>query len=331
MIFSPPLQAIDNIYQTLQILSVAGLVLFVTRKKLIIGKKCKITRNLSDQIIVITGANSGIGKEAALELAKMGPTLILACRDIQRSLPVVEQIKKKSNNPKVELRYLDLADLDSVKKFSEKFQKDYHKLDILVNNAGISSLPNRSLTKDGFEAHMGVNHLGHFYLTNLLVKSLKASKSSRVINVSSRMHYTTNMSWDDMMLDKKYNPRIAYAQSKLANVMFIKELQRRLKGTNIKCISLTPGLVRTNLFRYSSWKKIAIYICYPFYYFISRSPLQGAQEILYCALQENDKLKGGEFYYMFKTKQPNKEALNEENLIKFWNASEQLITNKIQK
>lgn len=146
--------------------------------------------SLTGKTIIITGANAGIGYETALELAKRDAHLILACRDQKRGQEALDKIKNESNNTKIELELLDLSSLKSIKEFSERIQKKLNRLDVLINNAGLLGPPKRQLTQDGFEATFGVNHLGHFYLTNQLLDLLKKSAPSRIVNLSSRAHYS---------------------------------------------------------------------------------------------------------------------------------------------
>ena len=320
--------------QKLALAGVAGVAALTLGKIYFNGAVCKLTRDLSGQVVVITGANTGIGFETAKALAKFKATVILACRDEKRTNAAIEQIKKETGNQDVVFMKLDLSDLASVKEFAQNFKAKYDKLNILINNAGVMALPQRVTSKDGYELQFATNHLGHFYLTNLLLDVIKKSAPSRIINLSSMIQLRGKFNFEDINAEKAYDPLEAYAQSKLANVVFTKELQRRLEGTQIKVVSLHPGAVRTELARYilgPVYMKIVYALGYPFYWYFTKSALQGAQTTLYCALVDHDKLVPGAYYSDCKTKKPNKAALNEENWKRLWEVSENLIKEKVAK
>lgn len=189
---------------------------------------------------IITGANTGIGKENAIDFARRGAKVYIACRDVQRGEDALKDIKTASGSDKVFFLQLDLASLDSVREFSRKFHELESQLHLLINNAGVMMCP-KALTKDGFEMQIGTNHLGHFLLTNLLLDLLKASAPSRIVNVSSAGHTMSDINKDDLMSEKSYSKLKAYAQSKLANVLFSTELAKKLEGTGVTVNSLHPG------------------------------------------------------------------------------------------
>lgn len=150
-----------------------------------------MANSMTGKTVIITGANAGIGFETALELARRDAHVILACRDQKRGQEAVDKIKNETKNNNVELELVDLSNLKSIKEFSENILKKLNRLDVLINNAGLLGPAKRQLTQDGFEVTFGVNHLGHFYLTNLLLDLIKKSAPSRIINVSSRAHYSS--------------------------------------------------------------------------------------------------------------------------------------------
>jgi NAD(P)-dependent dehydrogenase (short-subunit alcohol dehydrogenase family) len=209
------------------------------------------TTDIPDQsakIVVITGANSGIGFAAAKAMAEKGARVIFACRSQERGSAAVRSISSVHPSANVELILLDLADLASVHAFASEFSERYDSLDILINNAGLMALP-RSTTADGFEMQFGVNHLGHFALTGLLMNRLLAADRARIVNVSSALHLSGVINFDDLNGESSYNKWSAYSQSKLANLLFAFELNRRLEKNGYDAISVGchPGYAATNL------------------------------------------------------------------------------------
>jgi NAD(P)-dependent dehydrogenase (short-subunit alcohol dehydrogenase family) len=197
---------------------------------------------------VITGANSGIGYEAALELARKGAHVVLACRDQGKGRGAVDAIEAKHRAASVSLMELDLADLKSIRRFADAVRDAHPALHGLLNNAGVMAIPYRR-TADGFEMQFGTNHLGHFALTGLLLDRLLATPGARVVTVSSNAHKFGAMRWDDLQWERGYRKWFAYSQSKLANLLFANELQRRLSAAKAGPISVAchPGYAATNL------------------------------------------------------------------------------------
>jgi NAD(P)-dependent dehydrogenase (short-subunit alcohol dehydrogenase family) len=200
----------------------------------------------SGRTAVVTGANSGIGYCAARELARRGASVVLACRSAQRADEAVERLRAEVPGGRFEYRPLDLADLSSVRRFAKDYEGD--RLDLLINNAGLMAIP-YALTADGFETQFGVNHLGHFALTGLLLPRLLASPGSRVVSVSSAMHARANVDLDDLNSERGYRRWTAYSRSKSANLLFIHELARRLAGAGSGTVATAahPGFAATNL------------------------------------------------------------------------------------
>ncbi|MGG3561848.1 oxidoreductase [Neobacillus rhizosphaerae] len=209
-----------------------------------------INKNFVAQKIIITGANSGIGYEAAKALSKSGAEVILAVRNEEKGKAAAESIVKEVAQAKVAVIRLDLADLASVRDFVENYNKRYDSLHILINNAGVM-VPPYGLTKDGFELQFGSNHLGHFALTGLLLPLLKNTPQSRVVSLSSIAHRGASIDFDNLDGSKGYKGMKFYGQSKLANLLFAKELDYRLKENGLPTISLAchPGISSTNLFK----------------------------------------------------------------------------------
>lgn len=208
------------------------------------GQFRKNTR-IDDKIVVITGANAGIGKETAIDLAKRGGKIYIACRDITRGQDALTEIKARSGSDNIHFLQLDLASMESIREFSRKFHQLEQKLHILINNAGVMACP-KSYTADGFELQFGTNHLGHFLLTNLLLDLLKKAAPSRIVIVSSIMHRIGFIKRNDLMREQRYWKWFVYGQSKLANILFARELSKRLEGSGVTANSLHPGRYKKN-------------------------------------------------------------------------------------
>ncbi len=213
--------------------------------------------DLSALTVVVTGANSGLGLQTSLELAHKGAVVVMACRDRSRGQAAVEQVQAQVPGARVELGSLDLADLAEVRAFAERLLAEHPRVDVLVNNAGIMATP-RFTTADGFEGQLGTNHLGHFALTGLLLPGLLAAGRAgvsplggraRVVTVASMAHRSGRLHRDDLMLERAYRPWQAYGQSKLANLLFMRELAHRAAAAAVPLASLAahPGYAATNL------------------------------------------------------------------------------------
>ena len=209
------------------------------------------TERMPDQrgkLVLVTGGNSGIGYQAALALAAKGAQVVLAIRSLEKGQAAIERIKRAHPQAAVEAQALDLADLASVRRFAEAFVQRHSSLPLLINNAGVMALPYRR-TADGFEMQFGTNHLGHFALTGLLLPAILAAPNARVVTVSSGLHMNGTIAFDDLNGAKAYNRSRAYSQSKLANLLFAYELQRRFAAARASAISVGchPGYAATNL------------------------------------------------------------------------------------
>lgn len=205
--------------------------------------------DLAGKVIIVTGANSGIGWEATRELARKGAEVIMACRDQEKARAALQEIKEGIPQAKLVSIPLDLADLASIRRFAEEYRKRYDRLDVLLNNAGIMLVP-YGRTADGFESQFGTNHLGHFALTGLLIDLILETPGSRVVNISSNAHYGGEMDFSDLQFEGGgYNSMKAYSRSKLANLLFTYELQRRFENRGADSIALAahPGISATGL------------------------------------------------------------------------------------
>uniref|UniRef100_A0AAA9SEN4 Retinol dehydrogenase 13 n=1 Tax=Bos taurus TaxID=9913 RepID=A0AAA9SEN4_BOVIN len=228
--------------------AVGGAVLL---KDFVAGGACPSKATIPGKTVIVTGANTGIGKQTALELAKRGGNIILACRDMEKCEAAAKEIRGETLNHRVNARHLDLASLKSIREFAAKVTEEEEHVHILINNAAVMRCPHWT-TEDGFEMQLGVNYLGHFLLTNLLLDKLKASAPSRIINVSSLAHVAGHIDFEDLNWEKrKYDTKAAYCQSKLAVVVSTKELSRRLQGTGVTVNALHPGVARTELGRHT--------------------------------------------------------------------------------
>ncbi len=202
----------------------------------------------SGRVALVTGANSGLGLIAARELARAGARVVLACRNMDKGATALREITDEVPRAEAELAALDLSSLDSIRSFAQDFSKAHDGLDLLINNAGVMAPPRRT-TEEGFELQFGTNHLGHFALTGLLLGALEGRSGARVVTVSSTAHRMGRINFDDLHGERRYRRWRAYGQSKLANLLFALELDRRLRGASstISSLAAHPGYAATNL------------------------------------------------------------------------------------
>jgi NAD(P)-dependent dehydrogenase (short-subunit alcohol dehydrogenase family) len=289
--------------------------------------------NQTGRVAIVTGANIGLGYESALALARQGAQVVMASRDQAKGQKALTNLKAAVPGAKAELMRLDLADLASVRAFAGEFKARYDRLDLLLNNAGVMAIPRRE-TADGFEMQFGTNHLGHFALTGLLLDLLLKTPDSRVVNVSSSAQYMGRMNFEDPQLRQNYSRWGAYGQSKLANVLFTHELQRRLEQAGSTTISASahPGGARTNLQATSvnaSGNRIERTLDAIFSPLLMQSAAMGALPQLYAATAPD--VKGGEFFgprffmrgYPVRAKAARR-SFSEADARRLWNLSEEL-------
>jgi len=248
------------------------------------------TEDIPDQggkSVIVTGANSGIGFETARFLALHGATVIMACRNLEKGQAAADQIRSQNPRGQVILQRLDLADLASVGQFAENYLAEFDRLDILINNAGVM-VPPYQRTADGFELQFGTNHLGHFKLTGLLIDMLQSTPDARVVTVSSGLHIFGRINFQVLNSQRSYQKMLAYCQSKLANVLFGYELQRRAAGSGGFPISIVvhPGFAATNVQRYNPLFRMLNPI-------LAQSQAMGALPSLYAAT--SPEIHGGEY------------------------------------
>jgi NAD(P)-dependent dehydrogenase (short-subunit alcohol dehydrogenase family) len=237
---------------------------------------------------VVTGANSGIGFETARALAAKGARVVLACRSEERGREAEARLRAAVPNADARFEPLDLGSLASVRAFAEKLRAAESRLDLLVNNAGVM-MPPYGKTVDGFETQLGTNHLGHFALTGLLLELIRRTPKARVVVVSSLAHFWGGIAWDDLQSERSYNPTRAYGQSKLANLLFMRELERRFEAARVDALAAGshPGSTRTELQRHSGLMHAVVAV-------FSQEPPAGALPSLYAATAPD--VKGGEYF-----------------------------------
>ena len=243
--------------------TVLGLYLIRLYRKWIAGGVCTSQARLDGKTVIITGANSGIGLETAVDMAKRNARVILACRSVERGKAALADVKKRSGNDNVVFVQLNLGSLASVRAFAAKILEDEQRIDILINNAGVMMIAERTLTSDGFEMQFGVNHLGHFLLTNLLLDRIKETPRARIVNLSSSAQgymFAGKFNFDNMNSERSYGPMAAYCNSKLANVLFTRSLAKRLEGTGITTNAVDPGAIKTGLQQHLTFPMVS-FVC----------------------------------------------------------------------
>jgi len=294
--------------------------------------KCLANTRLDNKTVIITGCNTGIGKITAGELYKLGARVLMACRDVKKAQEAAEDIKTVAQNQdskdvgELVVQKLDLASLASVRECAKKILETESHIDILINNAGLMMCP-YTLTEDGFELQFGTNHLGHFLFTCLLLPRIISSAPSRIITLSSVAHARGKIDFDDLDWKKRpYSAIQAYGQSKLANVLFSKELARRLGDKKVSTYAVHPGIIRTELGRhmdsvyFRGSRKLAATLGYFFY----KTPDQGAQTTLHCALEPSLSSQTGLYYSDCAMKEPSALAKDEELAKRLWEESAKL-------
>ena len=274
--------------------------------------------SMEGKICIITGANSGIGKATAIDLAKMNATIVMMCRSKERGEEAQKKIIELTGNKKVDLLLCDLSSQESIRKFVSEFKSKYQKLHILINNAGIM-LSKRVISVDGFEMNFAVNYLASFLLTNLLLDVLKKSAPSRIINVSSAAHRMAKMDFDDLQSEKrKYRLFKIYGTSKLALMLFSYELNRRLEGTSVTVNTLHPGVVNTNLGQdQSSFSR-------GFAKLFFKKPEKGAETSIYLASSQEVEGITGKYFIKKQQKQSSEESYNEDYAKRLWELSTEM-------
>lgn len=289
--------------------------------------RCKSTCSMKGKTVIVTGANSGLGKMTARELARRGARIILACRDLESAAKAVQEIRQVTTKGELIIKHLDLASFASIRKFADNIHLTEPTLDVLINNAGVFQCPFQK-TADGFETQFGVNHLGHFLLTKLLLSLLLKSASSRIVIVASNLYKSGKIDFTNLNGETAYDRKAAYSNSKLANVLFGRELAKRIQGLETDVYITSPGMVWTNLGRHVSlsiWKKLALVV---FGIAFIRTPLEGCQTILHCATSDEIRGKSGVYYHNCKELPFFPNALDDDVATQLWEVSEELTSLK---
>ncbi|CAL4200428.1 unnamed protein product [Meganyctiphanes norvegica] len=280
---------------------------------------------MENKTVIITGSNTGIGKETALGICKLGATVILAVRNVKKGEVARDDILATAKGNHCEVHELDVSSMASVRKFAAAMKG--RRIDILINNAAVADLP-RQLTKEGLELTVATNHLGHFLLSHLLLPQLQATRG-RIVNVASIGHFWSSAASLDIENDLKYERSVwtmeLYLSTKLMNVLFSNELAKRLKGTGVTSNALCPGAVKTSILRHTFSNNWWGGIANMFNSILSNSPEKGAQTSIYVAV--SDELKGvsGAYFTNGKSSQASKLSQDETLCRKLWEVSEKLV------
>ncbi|MBN3298917.1 RDH14 dehydrogenase, partial [Amia calva] len=297
----------------------ASLICFLILKWMKRRRYCMDLNRLDNKTVLITGGNSGIGKETAIALAMRGARVIIACRDLQKAEVAVREIRRKSRSMNVLHMELDLANLRSIRNFCKTFLQKEKRLDILINNAGMPSV--LDWTDDGFSMCFGVNHLGHFLLTNLLLGRLKECSPSRVITLTSTAYKYQKLDFQDL----NYNivPFFSFCRSKLANIYFTHELSRLMEGKGVTAYAIHPGYVQSNWTCHFSilFRIVMKVIMYMFFV-----PCEvGAQTVIYCAVSDDVLPYSGGFFIDCQHTALRPFAKDAGVAKKLWEASERMV------
>jgi retinol dehydrogenase-12 len=266
--------------------------------------------------VVLTGASRGIGRETALALGKMGAKLSLVVRDAELGKKVASEVEGGA-----EVFVADLSSMADVRRVANEIREKHDTIDVLVNNAG-AILMERIVTKDGHEATFATNHLAYFLLTKLLLDAVKKSPSGRIVNVASEAHRRGTMKWDDLMGEKKYFGPNAYCQSKLANILFTKELAKRLEGSRVTANCLHPGVIASGFARNN--KGVVGFLAKLVSPFLMSSE-DGAKTTIFLATNDSVAKTSGKYFDSCREKKPTREARDDDAAKRLWEVSEALL------
>jgi len=284
--------------------------------------------DMRGKTVVITGGNSGIGLETALSLARAGAKTVITARDPARGEAAVADIRARSGRDDVDLVVFDLGSIASIREGASAILHRCGRIDVLVNNAGVV-LSDRRETEDGFEATFGVNHVGHFVLTELLLERIKESAPARIVNVASTAHKGARkgLDFDDLQSKRNYSGMQVYSKSKLANIYFTTELARRLQGTGVTVNCLHPGTVATGYGRDGDTSGVlafGVMVIKPFIL----SAKQGARTSIYLASSPEVAGVTGQYFVKCRARKPSATAQDDEAARRLWKLSEELVAEK---
>lgn len=270
---------------------------------------------MQQKVVIVTGANSGIGKMTAVGLAQAGATVVMACRDLAKSGPALAEVRARSGSDHIHLMRLDLASQASIRAFVQAFMHQFDRLDVLVNNAGVAS-PKRQLTVNGFELHFGVHHLGSFLLTTLLLPVLERSAPSRILLVVGSAQRFGTIAWDDLQSEQKYSMLRATGQSRVANLLFMRAFAQRATGVTVNAID--PGNTNTGISRnLPAPMRLMLRL-------LLKSPEKGARTSLYLATSPDVAGVTGTYFKKTHAIKQNPIALDDHNAQRLWQISEHL-------
>jgi NAD(P)-dependent dehydrogenase (short-subunit alcohol dehydrogenase family) len=283
--------------------------------------------SMNGKVCLVTGATSGIGRATTMALAKLGATIVLVGRNLEKSKRLYDQIRRSNSSVQVDYLIADLSSQHDIFQLTAKFKQQYEKLDLLVNNAGAKFI-SRLASVDGYEMTFALNHIAYFLLTNLLLDRLKAAGNARILNISSGAHGGHCINFDDLQNAKEYVGKVAYGQSKLANILFTYELARRLNGIDITAHALAPGGVITNFCRNNGWiswgKHVLAHI-------LARNligPGKAAEAVVYLACSKEVGGITGKYYYNKTPVNSSAASYDVESAKRLWEMSKMLIKQK---
>ncbi len=279
---------------------------------------------MNGKVVLITGGNTGIGKETAIALAKLGATVTITSRDPDKGAAALADIRRQAGSQAVECMRLDLASLAGVHRFAGEYLATHPRLDVLVNNAGLT-LSQRSETEDGFESTIGINHLGHFALTGLLLERLKHSAPARIVVLSSDAHRGAlrGLDFDDLQARRSYSGMGVYCKSKLANILFTLELAERLQGSGVTVNAVHPGMVATEFAGADDVSRVFGLLVKASHLF-SISPAKGARTSVHVASSPEVEGVTGKYFVRSKAVRPSRTAQDKQAALRLWEVSEQL-------